>query len=102
MTDNDILERLVFPEKTRTVEEVQADLNQALIVRRRAIDHATVMHEAAKAAAERTRHLETVLADVWRWTNSNPADVTTLTPILVRADADYRVIAALNAIRESD
>lgn len=94
MTDAEILERLVFPE-TRTSEQLQKDLNAALTSRRKAID-------AAKAAATRTRYLEEVLADVWRWTNSDPADLTTLTPILVRADADYRVIAALNAIRESD
>lgn len=92
MTDAEILERLVFPEP-RTAERLQKDLNDALTSRRRAID-------AAKAAATRTRYLEEVLADIWRWTNSNPADPTTLTPILVRADADYRVIAALNAIKE--
>lgn len=96
------LDRLIL-DTPRTIEQLESDLTQALIVRRRSIDYATRMKELAIAAGNRTRYLESVLADIWRWTNTNPTDLVDLMPLLVRADADYGVVVALNEIaRESN
>jgi len=102
MTDDDLLDRLVVGDPPRTIEDVEADLHEALIVRRKSIDFATRMKELAVAAGNRTRYLESVLAEIWRWTNTNSTDLVDLMPLLIRADEEYRVVVALNEIaRES-
>lgn len=49
-------------------------------------------------AQERAEQLEAIIKDVWRWTNDGAPHLGLLTPILLRADDNYSVIAALDAI----
>lgn len=64
---------------------------------------------AAQAAAERRavraeakcELLETLLVDVWRWTNDGHPHLELLIPMLKKADSDYAALVALQELEDA-
>ena len=54
-----------------------------------------------RRATARLTVLESVLVDVWKWTNDGHPHLELLLPILNRAESQYKIIAALEALEET-
>ena len=80
----------------------QATMSTSKALRQRA--GAMAAHAAAERRAVRAESkcelLETLLVDVWRWTNDGHPHLELLLPILRQADADYAALVALQQLED--